>query len=353
MRDSEVVKSDNLKVGQIIKNYKELCKILNIEYKKGSSKSNQLKKLEEFIIYHKEGNKFIIDEIKNNDIVLMDKRKLGNTSKTSIEIGEIILYKLLTEYRGKVVSMTTTELLYRMNIVTKKYKVLSRDIELFKIETGIDFKYINQFKVKIGYQINRRIDSALRRLQNSGYILYDKNTHLKFKGKNSIIVLEKEVDKKNFRDAKLKAFKILNEKRAEEGKETIQDMSIIFMYGESKRFTRLVCEELKNYYDAECISFWDGYIITTTKLALKTLVDDIRYNKNIEYVKADFYELLERNTKKMKQQELNRLHKEFRLCLEEEISSTFFGTPFHIKSREIEMVIKNVKDMNKSLIYAD
>ena len=83
------------------------------------------------------------------------------------------------------------------------------------------------------------------------------------------------------------------------------------------------------------------------------MVDDIRYNKNIEYVKADFYELLERNTKKMKQQELNRLHKEFRLCLEEEISSTFFGTPFHIKSREIEMVIKNVKDMNKSLIYAD
>ncbi|MDO4925360.1 MAG: hypothetical protein Q3980_06880 [Turicibacter sp.] len=346
---------ETIYVGQVIKNYKELCKILNIEYKKGSSKSIQLKKLEKFITYHKEGNKFIIDEIKSNDIVLMDKRKLGNTSKTSIEIGDIILHKLLTEYRGKKVSITTTELLYRMNIVTNKYKVLSQNIELYRLETRIDFKYINQFKVKIGYQLNRRIDSALRRLQNSGYILYDKKTHIKFKDKDKdfVVVLEKEMDNKNFINARLRAFKTLNDMRTKEGKATITDMSIIFMYGEFERFRKLVCEELKNYYDDECINFWDGYVITTTELAVETKVDDSRYNKNIDYVKADFYELLERNTKEMKQQELDRLHKEFQLCLEEEINNTLWGRPFHIKSKEIEMVIKNVKDMNRSLIYAD
>lgn len=349
----ENIKIENLQVGQVIKNYKELCKALNIEYKKGNSKTIQLKKLDEFIVYHKEGNKFIIDEIKKNNMLLIDKRKLGNKSKTSKEIGDIILYKLLIEYRGINVSITSTELLYRFGIVTKRYKELSRDTELFKIETGIDFKYINQFKAKIGYQINRRVESALKRLKNSGFILYEKKTHLKFKEKDKeyILVLEKEVDKKNFRYARLNAFKILNEKREEEGKKTIRDMSIIFMYGESKRFTKLVCEELKKYYEDECTNFWDCYVIITTKLALETIVDDVKYNKSVDYVKADLYELLERNTKEMKQQELDRLHKEFQLCFEEEINNTLWGRPFHIKSKEIEMVIKNIKDMNKSLIY--
>ena len=343
----------NLEVGQVIKNYKELCAILGLKCQTGKAKITQLEKLKEFVDYHKEGNKFVIDAIKSNEIVFVDKRTMGNTPKTSIEIGDIILHKLLTEYKGGTISLTSTEILYRMMLITDDYKMLIRNMELYQMKTGIDYRYLHSFKVKIGNQLNRRIDSALKRLQNSGYILYDKKTHLKFRDNNKefVVVLEKEEDKKNFIDARLKAFKKLNEIRKKENKANITDMSIVFMYREFKRFRKLVCEELNKCYDAECINFWDGYIITTTKLALQTLVDDTRYNKNIEYVKADFYELLERNTKQMKQKELDRLYKEFKLCLEEEINNTLWGTPFHSKSKEIEMVINNVKNMNRSLIY--
>lgn len=54
---------DKLKEGQIIKNYKELCGLLEIKVEAGNSKKAQLKELERFAKYHKEGNKFIIDEV--------------------------------------------------------------------------------------------------------------------------------------------------------------------------------------------------------------------------------------------------------------------------------------------------
>ena len=55
----------NLKIGMVIKNYKELCKVLEIKATTGEAKQNQLKDLAEVVEYHKEGNKFIIDNIKS------------------------------------------------------------------------------------------------------------------------------------------------------------------------------------------------------------------------------------------------------------------------------------------------
>ena len=54
---------ENLTEGMEIKNYKELCNILNIETKAGNSKKAQLRELERCCNYVKEGNKFIIKEI--------------------------------------------------------------------------------------------------------------------------------------------------------------------------------------------------------------------------------------------------------------------------------------------------
>lgn len=57
------MKTQNLTEGQVIKNYKELCSMLDVKAEAGNSKKAQLKELERFVNYHKEGNKFVIDEI--------------------------------------------------------------------------------------------------------------------------------------------------------------------------------------------------------------------------------------------------------------------------------------------------
>lgn len=64
---------NNLKEGMVLKNYKELCKTLNIKITTGQAKQNQLILLNTYCDYHKQGNKFIIDKI-------YDKQKLLEVS---------------------------------------------------------------------------------------------------------------------------------------------------------------------------------------------------------------------------------------------------------------------------------
>ena len=60
-----------LEVGMKVK-YKELCELLGIEPKEGNSRKAQFKEIDKLIGYHKEGQLFIIDEIKAK------RRRLGN-----------------------------------------------------------------------------------------------------------------------------------------------------------------------------------------------------------------------------------------------------------------------------------
>lgn len=67
------MKIENLEKGMVIKNYKELCKMLEIKTTTGEAKQNQLKELAELVEYHKDGNKFVIDNIeKLSDVGYLD-----------------------------------------------------------------------------------------------------------------------------------------------------------------------------------------------------------------------------------------------------------------------------------------
>ena len=54
---------ENLTEGQVIKNYRELCRVLGIEAKSGNTKKGQIKDLECRVKYYKQGNGFIITKI--------------------------------------------------------------------------------------------------------------------------------------------------------------------------------------------------------------------------------------------------------------------------------------------------
>ena len=59
------------------KNYKELCKAMGWKITNGSGKKRHLKLLDSLCKYHKEGNKFVIDEVFENPIPIKDGR-VGN-----------------------------------------------------------------------------------------------------------------------------------------------------------------------------------------------------------------------------------------------------------------------------------
>lgn len=349
---------DKIGTGQVIKNYKELCNILEIKVCAGNSKKSQLEQLKEFVDYHKEGNKFVIDKIKYSEGKFIDRRILGNTSKTTIQMGDVILHLLLEEYRGEQLLITSTELLYRLLLITDEYKQFLFETEKYQRNTGIDFKYLNNYRLKVGNQINDRIVSALNRLEKSGYILYHKQQNLVFKSDDEnddenkyVYPLTKEVDKKTYIDCKLRAFDKLNALRTLEDKPVIKDMNMVFIYGELKRFKKLSCEELSDKFNRECINFWDAYAITTTRMALKRVVDDRKYNQNIEYIKDNFYELLENTTKNIREEEIKRLMEMYHIIYEQETKEVDWGNPIRIKSEQILYIIRNIEKMSYKFIY--
>lgn len=67
---------NNLSVGQVIKNYKTMCEILEIKSTGGNAKKLQLKELERFVQYHKEGQKIIIDKIYEEPLPIENNRRI-------------------------------------------------------------------------------------------------------------------------------------------------------------------------------------------------------------------------------------------------------------------------------------
>lgn len=353
MRKIEIPKVYNLKVGQVIKNYKELCNLLQMEIKTGEAKQIQLRRLNTVIDYHKDGHKFVIDKIKEVDeIDFIDKRILGNNSETTIEISDVLLYKLLTEYRGQVITITSSELLVRLELVSNQYKKFLYETDVFKWEVGINYKYLRKYRLILGTQLDKRIENALKRLQNSGYIHYDKKIHLRIIGEDEDgnenfynKVLDDSKDIEIFVDIKLKALDLLNTLRKEEGRTIIDNISKLMVFNEFRRFSKIVCDLLSDKFNYRCVSFWNGYIINTTKRAYKVVLDDNKYNENIEYIKYKFHELLENITENIREEEIQRLQ-----SLHKEANNVMWGEPAFFISDDIELEMKNILKLSKVLI---
>lgn len=90
----------NLTENMIIKNYKELCNILEVKAAtNGNYKRKQLEELLLYCNYEKQGNKFIIKEIyKNPSITLDDILKTKNSKYINI-LGNIIVEYLYNNPR--------------------------------------------------------------------------------------------------------------------------------------------------------------------------------------------------------------------------------------------------------------
>lgn len=92
------MKIENLKENMVLKNYKELCSVLEIKVATGKQKQLQFKELERYCTYHKEGNKIVIDKLFKEVKVKVDKRSNGNNTKYSGEL-EYLILTLLDKFK--------------------------------------------------------------------------------------------------------------------------------------------------------------------------------------------------------------------------------------------------------------
>ena len=161
------MKFENLHEGMVIKNYGELCKLLDIKEQSGSSKVSQFKELDTYCKYHKQGHKIIIDEIYKERKKKVDNR-FGKIYYPNLKVSEedfdsIGVYKIQLD---NVVYVGSTTAGFRRRFVKhySNYNILpTRDM----LENGAEFTILEK--------CNGMTEPEVRGIENKWIRAYSEN----------------------------------------------------------------------------------------------------------------------------------------------------------------------------------
>lgn len=163
-----------LVIGMIIKNYKELCTILNEEIKTGKAKQLQLKNWKRYFDWEKDGQKFIIVDIYNTPLPKEDLRRKGNNSIYKDYI-ELILLQYLSKQEGYRKTFTKRNWLELLGMINSKYGKEPK-MKLKQLDYCINDQEITLFYIRSNKKLERVLHDALSNLQREKLIIVEYET---------------------------------------------------------------------------------------------------------------------------------------------------------------------------------
>jgi len=158
---------DNITNGQSFKNYKELCCILSIPVKGGKGKAYQLLDLKRYFDYTKEGNKFIINSIR--DIPL---DKIPRTYNPYGDLIQILLLDLLAQNSDSNNSLylSTAKLLLYLSMINTRYTYYRYNIDKLHTMTKIDKKHLLEWYNLTHSTLKYQLENTLNILSSKALI---------------------------------------------------------------------------------------------------------------------------------------------------------------------------------------
>ncbi len=172
-KDNTINNVSSLEIGSVVKNYKEMCAILDEEVLEGNSKKAQLKEWERHFLWEKKGQKFIILDVYDTPLAKQDGRQNRNIY---VQYIEVILMKLLSKQKnnGYVFYITMNQLWKLLGMINNDYK----NVTLEDLNNRITGYEITSFDVKKFYQrcnqkLREILFSSLNNLQTRSLIKYE------------------------------------------------------------------------------------------------------------------------------------------------------------------------------------
>lgn len=170
------IKLDNLKVGMVLKNYKELCNALDIKPLIGYSRQKQLLWFEEYFLYKKEGHKYVITEIFNKEVVPMQDNRGGayNTIEYKENIEKLVLDILAQAKNKGQIFLSKNKFFYALEMVNINYLDTKQRIPKLSKYLDIDEYTIQEWMDTTGGVLERSLESALTSLRNKALVIWSK-----------------------------------------------------------------------------------------------------------------------------------------------------------------------------------
>lgn len=163
---------DKLEEGQIFKNYKAVCEWLEVNPAEGNSKKAHITEFERYCKYHKEGQKFVIDEVYNIPLDKPKKFSDGN-SKYYNDI-EISLLYLLQKEKKRTLLFSVGKTLEIMNMINQNYRIVKNNIEESSEVLDISKEHLHLFFNTYHSPLVKIFENNLKTMQNKSLIHYEK-----------------------------------------------------------------------------------------------------------------------------------------------------------------------------------
>lgn len=176
----------------IVKNYKEMCRKLSEPVLAGNSKKAQLKEWERYFRYHKEGNKFIIDDIYKEPKPAVDNRGYGFTE----HIEKLILDLLAQDQNNGMLFFPKYILLRELKMINGNYAYCKQNTLKLSLFLNINKDDIHEFYESADSTLIGSLESALNKLKKKSLVSW---TQVK-----TICFAEGKVIKNNSGDYKVK-----------------------------------------------------------------------------------------------------------------------------------------------------
>lgn len=140
-KKTDSIRTDNICVGQVFKNYKDLCiNGLNIiPQSSGKARILQEKKINEYISFIKEGHKIIITEIKEIE------NKRGSCGKYNKLINDALTIIMYTHRHNKQLYITKSELMCKLGLINENFTDCRTHINSISYMLKIDELFLSDF----------------------------------------------------------------------------------------------------------------------------------------------------------------------------------------------------------------
>lgn len=175
-RDKDWVDVSRLEVGQIVKNYRTLCELLDQPVLQGDSKKYQMRNFQRFFEFEKikGSQKMLITDIYDIPLEKTDGRRNGNRS-IYLKYIEIILLQYLSKQKGCSCSLTDMQMWRMLGMVNEKYNRISTN-KLQELDYCITPFMINNFYMKANSRLHNIVTAALHNLENRKIIIVQDQT---------------------------------------------------------------------------------------------------------------------------------------------------------------------------------
>ncbi|MCL1696282.1 hypothetical protein [Lysinibacillus sp. BPa_S21] len=163
---------DNVKVGDVFKNYPELCTVLGEKVKSGAAKTSQLKELERYIDYDKQGRKFIIKEIYQEPKEKNDNRSLNGNTAPYITDAELLLIDLMLCGDGELL-LPNNALMQALKLVNHNYsKYYGYNRPLLANGLNIDLEHVNDYYNNVNSSLVGNLKTIMNRLEKKKLLFH-------------------------------------------------------------------------------------------------------------------------------------------------------------------------------------